>query len=93
MSSDRSPTQKPKSFQLSASPSRIVPTTGEEKLQQAFVELDDAIEQYEGKAFKVIHEHEKEFMNAYSGHMNKVYREMETLKKKANENEFQMRRE
>lgn len=32
-------------------------------------------------------------MNAYSGHMNKVYREMETLKKKATENEFQMRRE
>ena len=25
--------------------------------------------------------------------MNKVYREMETLKKKATENEFQMRRE
>ena len=41
----------------------------------------------------MIHEHEMEFMNAYSGHMNKVYREMETLKKKANENEFQMRRE
>ncbi len=32
-------------------------------------------------------------MNAYGGHMNKVYREMETLKKKADENEFKMRRE
>jgi len=32
-------------------------------------------------------------MNAYSGHMSKVYREMEALKKKATENEFQMRRE
>jgi hypothetical protein len=48
---------------------------------------------YEGQAFKVIHEHEKEFMNAYSGHMNNVYREMEALKKKASETEFQMRRE
>lgn len=65
-----------------------MPKSGEEKLKQAFTELDEAIEQYEGKAFKVIHEHEKEFMNAYGGHMNKVYREMETLKKKANENEF-----
>jgi len=51
-------------------------------------ELDEAIEEYGGKAYKVIHEHEKEFINAYTGHMNKVYREMETLKKKATENEF-----
>lgn len=34
-----------------------------------------------------------EFMNAYSGHMSKVYKEMEMLRKKANETEFQMRRE
>ena len=32
-------------------------------------------------------------MNAYCGHMNKVYKEMDVLRKKANQNEFEMRRE
>ena len=56
-------------------------------------ELDQAIEEFEGKAFNLMHKHEIDFMNAYCGHMNKVYKEMDTLRKKANQNEFEMRRE
>ena len=61
--------------------------------KQANAELDQAIEEYEGKAFNLMHKHEIDFMGAYCGHMKKVYKEMDALRKKANQKEFEMRRE
>jgi uncharacterized coiled-coil DUF342 family protein len=89
---DQSPDFKTKATaRLNSSPNRSTISRNsrpEDKWKTVLVDLNGAIDEYEGKAFDIIHEHEKDFINAYSGHMDKVYREMDELRKKANENEF-----
>ncbi len=61
--------------------------------KQLLCELDNEIEVYESKALNTIQMHEKDFLVAYSAHMGKVYKDLERLKKKANENNFMLKKD
>lgn len=60
---------------------------------QLLKELDHEIEVYESKALTTIQMHEKDFLVAYTSHMGKVYKDLERLKKKANENNFLLKKD
>lgn len=47
----------------------------------------------DGRIDSMIEKHEKDFITAYRGHMLKIAKEMEHLKKKCNEQEFLLRRD
>ena len=51
----------------------------------AFEKLNQAVDDIEGQFQFVLDLHKSEFLNAYKGHMVKVHKELEFLKKRANE--------
>lgn len=57
-----------------------------EEYKQVLVQLGDAMEEYAGGAGKILITAEETFMNAYDGHMRKVYKDMDVLIHKAERN-------
>ena len=56
-------------------------------------ELANTFNDFDSKLDRVVEKHEKDFLSAYRGHMLKVQKELSFLKKKANEQEFKLRKD
>lgn len=56
-------------------------------------EINNVIQNFDQRVEEMMMKQEKDFLSAYRGHMLKVQKELETLKKKCNEQEFLLKRD
>ncbi|CDW80248.1 UNKNOWN [Stylonychia lemnae] len=56
-------------------------------------EINEVIQNLDDKIDGIMIKHEKDFTAAYHGHMLKISKELEALKRKCNEQEFQLRKD
>jgi hypothetical protein len=54
-------------------------------IRQLHSELHAQIDDYETKALTMVQANEKDFLNAYSAHMRKIYKDLEQMRRKISE--------